>query len=64
MLPDDRAAHPLDPARIIVTLEVFDTATGRTSYTMPFAEVAGVDPQPFSPVGATPAEPAQEPPND
>jgi hypothetical protein len=29
------------------TLEVFDVATGRTEFTMPFAEVGGVNPQPF-----------------
>ena len=30
-----------------LTLEVFDVATGRTAFTMPFAEVGGVDPTPF-----------------
>jgi hypothetical protein len=30
-----------------LTLEVFDVASGRTVYTLPFAEVAGIDPTPF-----------------
>jgi len=59
-VPDDGQPVPDDgePARggavlrrlvrnVISTLEVFDIATGRTIYTMPFAAVAGVDPQPF-----------------
>jgi hypothetical protein len=32
---------------MLPTVEVFDTATGRTVFTMPFAEVGGVDPTPF-----------------
>jgi hypothetical protein len=41
-IPEDglnRSAH--------VALEVFDTATGKTVYTMPFAEAAGIEPTPF-----------------
>ena len=30
-----------------VSLEVFDIATGKTVYTVPFAAAAGVDPTPF-----------------
>jgi hypothetical protein len=51
------ADHPADGSnrgarrhfrgRVLLTLEVFDTATGRTIYTMPFSAVAGIDPQPF-----------------
>ena len=32
---------------IHLTLEVFDTATGQTVYTTPFAAVGGIDPTPF-----------------
>ena len=53
-VPDDGRPDPAAFVRALqrdiqVTLEVFDTATGRTVYTSPFAEVAGIDPQPFIP---------------
>jgi hypothetical protein len=43
-------AHPPDPIRpeVLFTLEVFDTATDRTIYTMPFAKVA-FNPRPEPP---------------
>jgi hypothetical protein len=44
---DDLAALRRLLARVIPTLEVFDTATGRTIYTVPYAEVAGIEPTPF-----------------
>ena len=55
-IPDD-GMPPGDPTAFLralmrdihVTLEVFDTATGRTVYTSPFAEVAGIEPEPFIP---------------
>jgi hypothetical protein len=49
-----------DPVRrrnVHVTLEVFDTASGRTVFTMPFAAVAGVEPQPFAPVAGIEPQP-------
>ena len=39
---------------VLVTVEVFDTATGQTAYTMPFAAV-GFNPQP------EPPEPIRQP---
>ena len=49
------AVQPADPAALLalrsdahLTLEVFDTATGQTVYTMPFAKV-GFNPQPEPP---------------
>ena len=55
-VPDD-GMPPGDPTAfqralqrdIHLTLEVFDTATGQTVYTSPFAAVAGIDPEPFIP---------------
>jgi hypothetical protein len=45
-VPDDGLCRVLP--NVIPTLEVFDTATGRTVYTMPFAKVA-FNPQPEPP---------------
>jgi len=52
------AVHPPDPEawrarlqrELLLSLEVFDTATGQTVFTTPFATVAGIDPEPFAPV--------------
>jgi hypothetical protein len=33
--------------QVQLTLEVYDVATGRTAFTMPFVAVAGIDPEPF-----------------
>jgi len=46
---DPIAGYPPDPVTpVLVTLEVFDTATGQTVYTTPFAAV-GFNPQPEPP---------------
>ena len=47
--PDPIDTLTPDPG-VLTTLEVFETTTGRTVFTMPFAAVAGVDPQPFDEV--------------
>jgi hypothetical protein len=52
------AVRPADPEAwlatlrqgLLLSLEVFDTATGQTVFTTPFATVAGVEPTPFAPV--------------
>jgi hypothetical protein len=46
--PTDRAAARLHRPNVHFTLEVFDTATDRTIYTMPFVKV-GFNPQPEPP---------------
>ncbi len=48
--PPDPIAVLLRQRSVLVTLEVFDTATGQTLFTMPFAAVAGIEPQPFATV--------------
>jgi hypothetical protein len=40
-----------------LTVEVFNTATGKTAFMMPFATVAGIDPEPFLPVAGVEPEP-------
>lgn len=50
VFPPDPVAVQLHQRSVLVTLEVFDTATGQTLFTTPFAAVAGVEPQPFAPV--------------
>ena len=32
---------------VALTLEVFEVATGKTAFTVPFAEVGGIEPTPF-----------------
>jgi hypothetical protein len=51
-VPDDDACQAEEVLRALrrqvqLTLEVYDVATGRTEFTMPFVAVAGIDPQPF-----------------
>jgi hypothetical protein len=51
-VPDDDACQTEEVLRALrrqvqLTLEVYDVATGRTEFTMPFVAVAGVDPTPF-----------------
>lgn len=54
----DAAATRLTLAgNILVTLEVFDTATGQTAYTTRFTAVAGIEPQPFATVAGVEPEP-------
>jgi hypothetical protein len=43
----DDAVPPGEPLNVILTLEVYDAATGRTEFTMPFVEVGGIEPTPF-----------------
>jgi hypothetical protein len=50
--PEDGLCQPEDVRRALgrqvqLTLEVYDVATGRTEFTMPFVAVAGIDPTPF-----------------
>jgi hypothetical protein len=40
-------AMPRETLKPMLTLEVYDVATGKTVFTMPFAEVGGIDPTPF-----------------
>jgi hypothetical protein len=61
-------ANPPDPVawlvalrrEVLLTLEVFDTATGETVITLPFAAVAGVEPTPFAEVAGVQPEPFAE----
>ena len=51
-VPDDEACQTEAVRRALarqvqLTLEVYDVATGRTEFTMPFLAVAGVEPTPF-----------------
>jgi hypothetical protein len=51
-VPDDEACQTETVRRALarqvqLTLEVYDVATGRTEFTMPFVAVAGVEPEPF-----------------
>lgn len=55
--PRDRTAWLIATRRVLATLEVFDTATGQTAFTTPFATVAGIEPQPFAPVAGIDPEP-------
>lgn len=55
--PPDPVAARLRQRSVIVTLEVFDTATGQTRFTTPFASVAGIEPQPFVPVAGIDPQP-------
>ena len=56
--PPDPVATPRAPRGAFhLTLEVFDTSTGQTVFTMPFATVAGINPQPFATVAGIQPEP-------
>ena len=66
--PANPAEYPPDPVAVLlrhrsvlVSLEVFDTATGQTVFTTPFAAVAGIEPTPFAPVAGVEPTPFTPP---